>query len=118
MVIDFDSKDAYSTVFSKHEALEQKTFVVETANGYHVYLRTPGSPGPTEKFTSAKVEFRANGGYVVAPPSIHPTGKKYIVIGVEEILQIKDLQAEKNKFYRLWEKITTPVRRSSLPRRC
>ena len=45
-----------------------------TSRGYHVYLRSDG-PVRTEKYRWG--ELRGDGGYVVAPPSLHPSGHRY-----------------------------------------
>lgn len=53
--------------------------VVTTARGWHLYFRAPAGV----EFGNRKVEkgrgidVRAHHGYVLAPPSIHPTGKVY-----------------------------------------
>ena len=45
-----------------------------TSRGYHVYLRSDG-PVRSEKYRWG--ELRGDGGYVVAPPSLHPSGHRY-----------------------------------------
>ncbi len=56
------------------------TAVVQTGNGQHLYFRWPEGAGPV--YSSAGklgpgLDVRANGGYVVAPPSIHASGAQY-----------------------------------------
>jgi hypothetical protein len=50
-----------------------------TARGRHVYFRTP--EGAAVRNTASKIapglDTRGDGGYVLAPPSIHPSGKRY-----------------------------------------
>jgi hypothetical protein len=57
--------------------------VVKTAKGYHVYLRCD-DPGPNQKIarnsTHVYIETRGEGGYVLAPPSVHPSGARYELI--------------------------------------
>ena len=76
-VVDLDSKEAIDFV-------KQKGFpatpVVKTARGLHLYYRYPGDG--TVKNLQKRDEFpgidvRADGGYVVAPPSIHKSRKEY-----------------------------------------
>jgi hypothetical protein len=54
------------------------TVEVITGGGRHVWFRMPD----TELRNSAskiapRIDIRADGGYVVAPPSMHPTGRRY-----------------------------------------
>lgn len=56
------------------------TWIVETpSGGYHFYFRHPGEviPNSASKVGQA-VDIRGDGGYVVAPPSIHPNGNQYL----------------------------------------
>lgn len=55
------------------------TFTVSTGKGFHLYYRTPG----TKLFRSlvrwrAGVDVRGEGGLVVAPPSLHVSGIRYL----------------------------------------
>lgn len=50
--------------------------VVQTGGGYHIYMRT-NQHVPTRQLPRFGVELRANGAYVLAPPSIHPSGRQY-----------------------------------------
>jgi hypothetical protein len=49
--------------------------VVSTGQGWHVYLRS--GELRTRTGIQAGVDIRARGAYVVAPPSIHPSGARY-----------------------------------------
>lgn len=60
------------------------TPTVRTAKGLHLYLKYPDAPA--EKLTNRAnllagnppgYDIRADGGYVVSPPSIHPDGHRY-----------------------------------------
>ncbi|MEQ8903462.1 MAG: bifunctional DNA primase/polymerase [Roseovarius sp.] len=49
------------------------------SGGVHIYLNMPDRPfGCSTGKLGAAIDIRANGGYVVAPPSIHLSGKKYV----------------------------------------
>ena len=49
-----------------------------TARGRHIYFQMPGVPVRNSASKIAPgVDVRGDGGYVLAPPSIHPTGKPY-----------------------------------------
>jgi Bifunctional DNA primase/polymerase, N-terminal len=52
----------------------RETPIVATGRGLHVYARSD-PPTATEKRDG--FELKADGGYVVAPPSIHPSGEMY-----------------------------------------
>jgi len=49
-----------------------------TARGRHIYFRHPGRPirNSASRFAPG-VDVRGDGGYVLAPPSIHPSGREY-----------------------------------------
>src|SRR5262249_39116947 len=54
------------------------TVQVTPGRGRHVYFRMPTTDirNPTGKLGPG-LDIRATGGYVLAPPSIHPTGRRY-----------------------------------------
>jgi len=84
IVIDLDHRDLANIVFTKWEELLHHTLVVQTSRGYHIYCRPrDGKYPPNAKFMDGKgrgIDIKSEGGYVVAPPSIHPDGGKYKVI--------------------------------------
>jgi len=52
--------------------------VLETSRGVqHIYLFDERSPQACQSGLEPGVDIRSNGGYFVAPPSVHPTGKVY-----------------------------------------
>jgi replicative DNA helicase len=80
-VLDVDGADGESSL----EALRagREAFVatpeVRTHRGRHVYLEHPAGleiKSSAEKY-GKKLDVRANGGYVVVPPSVHPDGTVY-----------------------------------------
>jgi P4 family phage/plasmid primase-like protien len=76
------------------DKLLASTFVVKTSRGVHVYLRS-STPIPSQIVTRGDnrswLEIRADGNYVAAPPSLHPSGVLYEAIGVENIVKPKNL---------------------------
>lgn len=74
------------------------TFTVATGSGEgkHVYLRPDVLPATTRACGLpgiGNIELRANGCYVVAPPSIHPeTQRPYVVENDCPVLRVRDLQ--------------------------
>lgn len=86
VVLDFDSEDKFNTfadyASARHgiEDIFKFSRIVKTANGYHLYLRT-AQPVKSAKFP--KMDVKGEGGYVIAPPSIHPTGAEYVCLNPE-----------------------------------
>lgn len=84
VVIDLDNEDAYRALWEAPDLTGQtlcETATVETGKGFHLYLRVPAGCGPIFTVTHPDAEglhhIKATGGYVVAPPSIHPSGRVY-----------------------------------------
>jgi hypothetical protein len=70
------------------------TFVSQTPRGHHVLLRsdTPiKSQFVCKGDNKSWLEIRADGNYIAAPPSLHPSGVVYQAIGVESIVKPKNL---------------------------
>src|SRR5690606_12283497 len=53
------------------------TPTVATGNGMHLYFRHPGRPVSNFARRLPGLDFRGDGGYVMAPPPIHPSGRRY-----------------------------------------
>jgi len=95
-VLDFESREAFIQFFEKTpEEMADSTLVVKTARGYHLYLKTD-KPISSFKIPELQLDVKAEGSYVVAPPSIHPSGSRYEFIGdpwkLEHILSVDDLE--------------------------
>ena len=88
VVIDFDDLWRYSYWLSRLPQslalIVLSTYRVQTRRGWHLYFysRTPAQSWPGDG-----VDVKAAGGYVLAPPSIHPTGHVYSAIGRSEMIQ-------------------------------
>jgi putative DNA primase/helicase len=54
-----------------------KTPMVKTGNGIHLYFKHPGVEIRNRAGILPGWDVRADGGYVVAPPSLHANGKRY-----------------------------------------
>ena len=79
-VLDSDGPEAREWLDAKeakHGPLPE-TWTVRTSRGGHRYFRcsTPVANVPKDQLATA-VEIKGVGGYVVAPPSIHPDGRPY-----------------------------------------
>ena len=77
VVVDVDGEKGLET--AKRLGLPEGP-TVKTGNGYHRYFRHPGD-GEIRNFQTKPglegIDLRGDGGYVVAPPSIHPSGETY-----------------------------------------
>lgn len=75
-VIDFDSQEAVDWASSQGLL---NTAVVDTARGKHAYYRYPQEREVknTVKMNGMNIDVRGDGGYVIAPPSVHLTGFSY-----------------------------------------
>jgi len=76
VVLDLDSDDALRDVETRFGPLPE-TPTVLTGKGRHLYFAYP--PSGLRNFAGKMpgVDLRGDGGYVVAPPSIHTNGKQY-----------------------------------------
>jgi hypothetical protein len=99
VLVDLDGDEAVER-FSRAFPSLMETYTVQSGSGHglHLYLRSDILPA--SKRTSqpwGNVELRANGCYVVAPPSIHPdTGNRYEVIkrvSIKRVLSLSLLTA-------------------------
>lgn len=76
IVLDLDCPEAVELVKVKGMP---ETPVAATGKGWHVYLAYP-QPGsaPNMVRVFGCMDVRGDGGYAVAPPSIHPSGRRYV----------------------------------------
>ena len=86
----------------------ENTWLAKTGKGYHIYLRVD-SDKPVKIGKMAKVDIKGEGGYVVAPPSLHPSGKRYEFIRFTKTTghEIRVISEEQyNKLLVILEKVT------------
>lgn len=75
-VVDADEHSAAQML--QKQSLVTKTVIGKTGRGYHCIYRIPdGVTIPCKTGLLPKVDIRGTGGYIIAPPSIHPSGKRY-----------------------------------------
>lgn len=95
VVIDLDGDNAVSTFWARWSF---DTLVISSGGGHgeHVYLRPAVMPPTVRAMGIAgggNIEVRAEGTYVIGPPSVHPeTGAAYTVKHRRPILQVDDLE--------------------------
>lgn len=92
-VLDFDERAAYSQwrEWSRAHAPQARfSYTVESRRGVHVYLFIDE---PTHTSKADNLDIKAAGGYVLAPPSIHPSGRPYRLLSDAPILRVPSLAA-------------------------
>ncbi len=79
-VLDVDGLDAEAALRrleAEHGALPATVEAI-TARGRHVYFKWPEQPVRNSAGKiGTHIDVRGDGGYVIAPPSIHPCGRRY-----------------------------------------
>src|SRR5262245_11531725 len=77
-VIDVDGDDGEAALrkLEAEHGMLPPTVEVITARGRHLYFKMPAHPVPCSVDKIAPgIDVRGDGGYVLAPPSVHPDGK-------------------------------------------
>ena len=75
MVLDIDGEEGLASVRGR---FLPATSVAKTGKGLHYYFAHPGFKLPNAVGILPGVDVRADGGYVVAPPSVHASGRRYV----------------------------------------
>jgi Bifunctional DNA primase/polymerase, N-terminal/Primase C terminal 1 (PriCT-1) len=79
-VVDIDSPEAETALHKLEAELGILPSTVEsiTGKGRHLFFRYPGDGIKcTQGVIAPGIDTRGDGGYVLAPPSVHPSGRKY-----------------------------------------
>jgi hypothetical protein len=112
-VVDVDGDDGAASL---HELIENyghewtNTLNAKTARGSHFYFRYPADAvirNSTSKLAPG-IDVRGEGGYVLVPPSVHPSGASYCWSGAGKDAQILTAPVW------LLKKLTAPAERVSL----
>jgi hypothetical protein len=92
LVLDLDNPERTDEIFHEPpQAIAERTLVVTTSRGFHVYTRTE-QPVANRQLPHGAGDLKSQGGLVVAPPSIHPSGTRYAFAGdAERICDLADL---------------------------
>jgi len=81
VVVDVDGDDGHESLRrleADHEPLPVTASVKTPRGGHHYYLRHPGATiANSAGALGASIDVRADGGYVIAPPSIGADGRRY-----------------------------------------
>ncbi len=107
-----------------------KTLQVATSKGRHLYFQRPaGEKWGNTSGRLPEIDTRGDGGYVMAPPSIHPSGKAYLWIDREHVIApmpqfvIDAIYAPKPKPRPIpnpvaWEKVPPAYAQSAIDSEC
>lgn len=94
VVLDIDGEDGWDSLhrLEDHYGELPETASVKTpSGGQHYYFAHPGVEiRNTTGFPAAGLDVRGDGGYVLAPPSVHPNGSRYEIddeVGVAQMPQ-------------------------------
>lgn len=87
VVLDFDNLDDFFTMWDPDK---HKTMTVITSRGAHLYLYTEQFP-TMWKIEGIPIDIQGSRRYVVAPPSIHPSGERYQYLNDYPIMKVDKL---------------------------
>ena len=91
-IVDIDQKNGGLETLEqlKKEGFSFDTLCVKTGGGgYHFYYKCPGNKEIKNKTGILKgIDIRGQGGFIVAPPSIHKSGNKYEFINNSPIIEM------------------------------
>jgi Bifunctional DNA primase/polymerase, N-terminal len=99
--IDLDGFNAVSDFYSQFPKASGLTLTVASGSGQglHLYFRVDKIPTNISVHTEkGGFEIRGNGQYVIAPPSPHPSGKRYKAIALRPIAHIPHLEHVRSWF--------------------
>jgi len=92
VIIDIDDETIPEILKLKSEKiLKSGAWFSKTGNGFQFWLKHHSNPGGIKRPLKYKIEYRANNGYCVVPPSTHPNGKTYTFIGVKDYKELPEL---------------------------
>jgi hypothetical protein len=81
VVLDIDPQhggdDGLAALERRHGPLRPTVEVATGGGGRHFYFQAPGGEIRNRAGLAPGVDLRGDGGYIVAPPSIHPSGRPY-----------------------------------------
>ncbi|MEQ8816346.1 MAG: bifunctional DNA primase/polymerase [Thalassobaculum sp.] len=82
VVLDVDPKhggeESLEQLVRGHEPLRPTVEAITGGGGRHLYFRHPGPEVGNRAGLRPGLDIRGDGGYIVAPPSVHPNGSRYV----------------------------------------
>jgi len=76
-IVAFDVDSEEGQRYADDEGGFPDTVKVKTGKGVHIYMKHPGFHAANQVDTDIGLDVRGDGGYLVAPPSIHGSGRIY-----------------------------------------
>ena len=112
VVLDFDATEAFSQFCAEFPRLLATRIHHTGGGGFHCLYFVRALPS-ARKYTTeyGRVEVKANGTQIVAPPSVHPSGQAYSVYFPEKVLVCDGLQDVV-----IWLTLHSPVEARPAPR--
>lgn len=81
VVVDVDARhgglESLAELEREHGALPRTVEAATGGGGRHLYFAHPGRAVPNRVGAAPGIDLRGDGGCVVAPPSVHPSGRRY-----------------------------------------
>ena len=81
VVLDVDTRhggeESLNALVRKHGPLPDTVEARSGGGGRHLYFGHPGGRVPNRVEVFRGIDLRADGGVIVAPPSVHPSGERY-----------------------------------------
>lgn len=101
IVLDVDDPEKFEAWKTKNGFPLPPTPMVRTSGGkYHVYFKHPGGKIKNMIKKIPGADIKADGGYVVAPPSVHPTGSHYEWIEALSVYELADPPTWLTEFFK------------------
>lgn len=85
VVIDFDLQPLFDYW---HKSFPIDTYMTQTSRGVHVYFHTEQQ---AKNYHSDLLDIKAERGYVLIPPSVHPNGHIYQALNQSPVMRIANL---------------------------
>jgi len=112
VVFDVDKQDA--TEYAQEEGGFPITVKAISGKGYHIYVQYPDFEVRNSANTDLGLDIRADGGYIVAPPSLHGSGRQYEWDEGYSIYEIDPAPPEQWMEYYLKEQANKPTAKTPL----
>lgn len=81
VVLDIDPEhggaESLAELTARHGALQDTVEARTGSGGRHLYFGHPGGAVPNRTGLAPGIDLRGDGGMVIAPPSVHPSGGRY-----------------------------------------
>lgn len=96
VVVDVDGEEGRKSLkaLQGRHGILPPTLTARTGNGGHLFFRSGGHGFQNHTAILPGIDIRGDGGYVVAPPSVHVSGKRYSWMGEGRLVDTPDYLRE------------------------